>query len=121
LSTPRGLGELVVLANAYTGSWHNSQLAWEISQTLWNIYDPEGNLSFPNIPQHWDKLLQKTIDDGSYEKLSKDEVLSTLFGLHHRNRIIDGLWCSMFERGVTQKLLVRLLALDADKLGLDSD
>jgi len=115
LSTSRGLGELVVLANAHTGSWHDSQLAWEINQTLWNVYDPEGNLHFPNIPQQWDKLLHKAIDNSTYDKLSKDEVLSILFGLHHRNRIIDGLWCSMFEQGVAQKLLERLLALNTDK------
>jgi len=53
--------------------------------------------------------------DNSYDRLSKDEVLSMLFGLHHRQRIVEGLWESMFSRGVTQKLLERLLALDTEK------
>jgi hypothetical protein len=52
--------------------------------------------------------------DNSYDRLSKDEVLSILFGLHHRERIVEGLWESMFSRGVTQKLLERLLTLDSD-------
>ena len=53
--------------------------------------------------------------DNSYASLTKDEVLSILFGLWHRNRIVDGLWRSMFERGVAQKLLERLLALDTEQ------
>lgn len=111
----QGLSSLVAAVSTHEGSWKNAQLAQDVRAFLWEAYDPKGNLHFPNIPQHWDKLLQKTVDESSYEKLSKDEVLSILFGLHHRNRIIDGLWCSMFERGVTQKLLERLQALDTDK------
>jgi len=115
MSTPKGLAELVILADAHKGSWRESRLAWEINETLWTIYDPRGDLRFPNISQQWDDLLQKTMDDGSYDKLSRSEVLSILFGLHHRNRIINGLWISMFDDGVTQRLLGRLLALDIDK------
>lgn len=105
--------EIVKTVNNHKGSWYESRLSWEINASLWAIYDPKDNLYFPNVP-HWDKLLQKTMNDDSYDKLTKDEVLSILFGLHHRNRIIDGLWTGMFERGVMQKLLVRLLQLNTD-------
>jgi hypothetical protein len=101
-------------AKAYRVSRNDSKLAWDVDAFLWARYDSRGNFIYPNI-ENWDDLLESTIEDGSYDRLSKDEVLSVLFGLHHRTRIVDGLWTSMFERGVMQKLLGRLLVLDADK------
>lgn len=82
--------------------------------SLWARYDPNGDLIYPTV-YHWDSLLKTTIESGDYASLTKEETLSILFGLHHRNRIIDGLWFSMFERGVTQKLLLQLSALDTSK------
>jgi hypothetical protein len=58
--------------------------------------------------------LAETIAANSYDVLTKDEVLSILFGLNHRNRIVEGLWWSMFENGVTQKLLAQLLEVDSE-------
>jgi len=81
---------------------------------LWETYDPDDELIYPTI-NNWDDLLAATIENNSYNLLNKDEVLSVLFGLNHRNRIVEGLWWSMFERGVTQKLLARLLVLDTVK------
>lgn len=89
------------------------QLAQDIKMFLWAKYDPDDDLIYPTI-NNWDDLLEATIENGSYDSLAKDEVLSLLFGLIHRNRIVEGLWWSMFECGVTQKLLERLLVLDAD-------
>lgn len=77
-------------------------------------YDPNNNFTYPTADD-WDDLLELVIDKGSYGSLSQDEVLSILFGLINRNRIVEGLWWSMFERGVTQKLLQQLLAVDTDK------
>lgn len=85
-------------------------------KSLWARYDPYGDLIYPTV-YHWDSLLKAAIESGDYDSLTKDETLSILFGLHHRNRIIDELWLSMFERGVTQKLLQRLTTLDTDKYG----
>jgi hypothetical protein len=95
-------------ANAYFILRDDSQLAWDVDLFLWKRYDPQDGFIYPNI-KGWDDLLERTIDNDSYAQLSKDEVLSILFGLHHRTRIIDGLWISMFERDITQKLLKRLL------------
>ena len=81
---------------------------------LWAQYDPNDNLIYPTI-NNWDDLLLNTIKLNSYDKLTYDEVLSILFGLNHRNRIVEDLWWSMLERGVTQKLLRQLLELDSDK------
>ena len=81
---------------------------------LWTRYDPNDDLIYPLIDD-WDDLLKLTIDNERYGSLSRDEVLSILFGLIHRNRIVEGLWWSMFERGVTQELLSQLLAVDTDK------
>jgi hypothetical protein len=108
------LAELIAQADAYKGSWKNVQFIQEIKMTLWDVYDPDGDLIYPTV-SGWDDLLLATIDDNGYESLNKEEVLSMLFGLHHRNRIVEGLWWSMFERGVTQKLLGQLLVLDTDK------
>jgi hypothetical protein len=113
LSNLKSLTKLVEQANYHTGSWYETRLSWEINAALWALYDPENDFYYPNVPD-WDDLLQKTMDDSSYEKLTKDEVLSILFGLHHRNRIIDGLWTTMFEREVTPKLLIRLLVVNTD-------
>jgi len=98
-------------ANAYLLSRNDSKLAWDVDFFLWARYDPHDDFIYPNI-KGWDDLLERTIGDDSYGKLNKDEVLSILFGLHHRTRIIDWLWTGMFERGVTQKLLGRLLVLE---------
>lgn len=113
MSTSKSLTDLVTAANAHKGSWRNVQLAQDTIMFLWARYDPNDDLIYPTI-DHWDDLLVKTIDNNSYGLLNKGEVLSILFGLNHRNRIVEGLWWSMFERGVTQKLLARLLALDTD-------
>ena len=88
--------------------------AQDIKDFLWATYDPNDELTYPVIAD-WDDLLQRTIDKANYSSLSRDEVLSILFGLIHRNRIIEGLWWSMFERGIMQKLLSRLTAIDSDK------
>jgi hypothetical protein len=82
---------------------------------IWAKYDPNDDLIYPTI-NNWDDLLEATIENDGYELLNKDQVLSILFGLNHRNRIVEGLWWSMFENGVIQKLFKRLLAIDSDKL-----
>ena len=89
----------------------SKQLAQDIKMSLWARYDPNDEIKYPNI-DGWDDLLTLTIEREGYELLRKDEVLSILFGLIHRNRIVEGLWWSMFERGVTQKLLKRLLTFE---------
>lgn len=81
---------------------------------LWATYDPNNDLIYPTF-YGWDDLLWATMKANSYNVLNKEEVLSMLFGIHHRNRIIEGLWWSMFERGITQKLLEQLLAVETDK------
>ena len=100
-----------------------ANLAWAVNSYLWRYsgqYTPaddgswlngKHNFIYPNIDE-WDKKLKKAIEDDSFDNLSKDEVYSFIFGLHHRNRICDGLWASMFENGVMQKLLHRLLTLE---------
>lgn len=92
----------------------NKQSAQDVKMFLWEKYDPNDDLIYPTIAD-WDDLLALTIDKASYSSLSRDEVLSILFGLIHRNRIVEGLWWSMFEQGVVQKLLHQLQALDTDK------
>lgn len=114
MSVSTSLTALVTAVNAYTGSWKNAQLARDVNAFLWTTYDPTGSLLYPSI-KHWDGLLIETMSNNSYGSLSKDEVLSILFGLHHRERIVEGIWESMLSRGVTQKLLERLLALDTEK------
>lgn len=95
------------------GLHENMQLAQDVKMFLWAIYDPDDSLTYPVI-SNWDDLLAETIAVNGYNDLTKDEVLSMLFGLIHRNRIVEGLWWSMIERGVTQKLFERLLLLDTD-------
>lgn len=112
-STNQSLTALVAAASAYKGSWKNIQLAQDVKMFLWARYDSGDDLVYPTI-NNWDDLLKVTMDSNSYDTLTKDEVLSILFGLNHRNRIVEGLWWSMFERGVTQKLLGQLLALDTE-------
>ena len=92
----------------------NKQLAQNTKDFLWATYDPNDDLIYPTI-DHWDDMLQSTILKSSYTSLSKDEVLSILFGLINRNRIVEGLWWSMFERDVVQKLLHQLTVVDTDK------
>lgn len=96
------------------GTQENVQLAQKLKELLWQRYDPNDDLIYPTVSD-WDDLLLKTMKRSSYDELTRDEVLSVLFGLIHRNRIVEGLWWSMFERGVSQELLKRLLALDSDK------
>lgn len=91
----------------------NAQQAQDIKDFLWSTFDPNDNLIYPTT-EGWDDLLTRTIEKNSYDNLNKTEVLSILFGLIHRNRICEGLWWSFFERGVTQKLMKRLLALDTE-------
>jgi hypothetical protein len=93
--------------------------AQDVKDFLWATYDPNDDLIFPTS-NSWDDLLAETIETNGYDTLTKDEVLSILFGLIHRNRILEGLWWNMWERGVTQKLLTRLQTLDTDMLGLSS-
>jgi hypothetical protein len=107
------LSALVAAIKAHKGSWKNTQLAGDAISILWATYDPYDDLIYPTISD-WDDLLVKTMEHNSYDKLTENEVLSILFGLNHRNRIVEGLWWSMFKRGVTQKLLVRLLAIVSD-------
>lgn len=109
-----GLGILVIAANSHVGSWRGAELADDIRSYIWQRYDPDDDLVYLNIDQ-WDDLLERIIDGGSCDELSKDEVLEIIFGLIHRGRIVEGLWWSMFERGVMQKLLVRLLLLEIDE------
>ena len=108
------LADLIALVDSNKGSWNNVQLAQDVKMFLWARYDPDDSLTFPTI-QNWDDLLTETIEADSYESLDKDEVLSILFGLIHRNRIVEGLWWSFFECGVTQKLLGQLLVLEINK------
>lgn len=114
MSTSKSLPELLKTVNAYKGSWKNSQLAIDIDFALWERYDPDMEFIYPNRNSGWDDLLEKSIDKNSFSKLTKDQTLNILFGLHHRNRVVDGLWFSMFEQGVTQQLLERLLELSAE-------
>ena len=93
----------------YQGSWENAELAIDVAFALFERYDPDMKFVYPIRSLKWDDLLQKTIDTDSYAELTKDQTLSILFGLHHRNRVNDGLWFRMFEQGVTQKLLERLV------------
>ncbi len=108
------LAALVEETVTYKGSWRDAQLARDVCAFLWGRYDLDDMFIYPNI-SNWTDLLEETMASNDYDRLSKDEVLSMLFGLYHRRRIIDGLWESMFERGVTQKLLERLLALETDR------
>jgi hypothetical protein len=110
MSKSKNLAELVATISTHKGSWKNAELAQDIKMSLWEEYDPNDDLIYPVIAD-WDDLLELTIDKATYSSLSRDEVLSILFGLIHRNRVVEGLWWSMFERGVTQKLLARLLTL----------
>ena len=110
----RTLLELIQDIGSNSEARKSEQIAYEIKMFLWETYDPNDDLIYPTI-HNWDDLLSKTIELNNYNDLSREEVISILFGLNHRNRIVEGLWWSMFERGVTQKLLGRLLALDTVK------
>lgn len=98
-------------------SSNDIQLAQDVKAFLWATYDPNDDLIYPTV-SNWDDLLAETVEGNGYDILNKDEVLSILFGLIHRNRICEGLWWSFYERGVTQKLLARLQALDTDNSAL---
>lgn len=103
----RTLPELIADIHDNSETWENGLLAYEIKIFLWETYDPQDDLIYPIIAD-WDDLLKATIDKATYCSLSQDEVLSILFGLIHRNRIVEGLWWSIFERGILRKLLLRL-------------
>ena len=92
------------------------QNAQGIKDFLWATSDPNDELIYPVVAD-WDDLLGRTINEASYGSLTQDEVLSILFGLIHRNRIVEGLWWSMFERGITTKLMQQLLAKNTEILG----
>lgn len=111
---PEDLAELAALADTYVGSWKDTDLPQAIKTSLWETYDPNDDLIYPTV-NNWDSLLEGTIESGNYEMLTKDAVLSILFGLIHKTRISETVWRGMFERSVTQKLLRRLLVLDSDK------
>ena len=108
------LESIIAKINAQQGSWTSVQIAQDVKMFVWARYDPNEDLIYPTI-NDWDDLLLNTIKLNSYNRLTYDEILSILFGLIHRNRIVEGLWWSMFERGATQKLLGRLLSVDTDK------
>lgn len=108
------LAALVATAQAAKGLRRNTQLAQDVCTFLAERYDPDDLFIYPSIT-NWSDLLEQTMASNGYDRLSKDEVLSILFGLRHRNQIVEGLWWSMFERGVVQKLLGRLLALSTEK------
>lgn len=111
----KSLADLVAAVTAYKGTWNASQgLGWDANIFIWEMYEPDFGSKYTRT-HDWAVLLEETIAKNSYDSLTKDQVLSILFGLHHRNRIIDGLWVYMLEEGVTQKLLTRLLVLDTDK------
>ena len=110
---PTTLESILANINAQKGSWTNVQITQDVKTFLWARYDPNDDLIYPVI-NDWDDLLVNTIKLNSYDTLTYEEVLSILFGLNHRNRIVEGLWWSMFERGVTQKLLERLRSVDTD-------
>jgi len=105
------LEQLVATVTAYKGSWHDTPLAQDVKMFLWRTYDKNDDLIYPTT-KHWDLLLLEVMADNSYARLNKEEVLSILFGIIHRTRIVDGLWEQMFSRDVTQQLLRRLLALE---------
>ncbi len=111
MNTATSLSELVAAATTHTGSWDDTEQALDIKLVLWATYDSNDDLIYPTI-RHWDLLLLEAMADDSYDKLNKGEVLSVLFGLIHRTRIVEGLWESFLSRGVTQKLLERLLELE---------
>ena len=113
---PEDLAELAALANTYEGSWKDTELAQDIKMSLWKTYDPNDNLIYPTVDD-WGNLLTKTIESNSYNSLTKDEILSILFGLIHHTRIVSGSWESMFERGVAQKLLSSLVSVNTEALG----
>lgn len=92
----------------------SKQQAQDIKDFLWEAYDPNDELIYPIIAD-WDDLLERTIKEASYGSLTQDEALSILFGLIYRNRIVEGLWWSMFEQGVTAKLVQQLSAKNTDK------
>ena len=114
LSTSKSLTALALEANTYKGSWKNSKLAIDVDFALWERYDPDLKFVYPSRHSNWDDLLEKVIENNSYSKLTKDQTLNILFGLHHRNRVVEGLWFAMFEQGVSQKLLEQLLALEGE-------
>lgn len=89
--------------------------AQDVKDFLFATYDPDDDLIYPNMD--WEDLLAETLETNAHDLLSKDQVLSVLFGLINRNRVCEGLWWSFWERGVTQKLLGRLQVLDPDGLG----
>lgn len=116
------LADFVKQANARKGVWEDGtfeepSLAWQINKFLWSQYDPgyvaNRGFIYPNINVRWGDLLEETMSNNGYGSLTKDEVLSILFGAHHKDRIAGGLWLGMFERGVAQKLLGRLLELES--------
>jgi len=110
---PTNLESILANINTQQGSWTSVQIAQDVKIFLWARYDPNDELIYPTI-KDWDNLLLNTIKLNNYDTLTYAEVLSILFGLNHRNRIVEGLWWSMFERGVTQKLLERLRSVDTD-------
>jgi hypothetical protein len=112
------LTDLVAAAKSHKGSWKDVRLAQDVKDFLWTTFDDGDNLIYPNTEVSWDDLLAETIQSDGYELLSKDEVLSVLFGLINRNRIVEGLWCNFFERGITQKLIERLLLLESENSAL---
>jgi len=110
---PSSLASLVSDINTCNGLGFSVQLADNVKSFLWRRYDPNGLLVYPSIDS-WPELLKRCIKSDDFDTLNKEQVLSILFGLMHRERVVDGLWRSMFEWGVAQKLLVRLSSLDAD-------
>jgi len=140
------LADLVKQVDSFDGEWlgpdkkvdnadgtvsfvrNDAKLGWDVGRYLWEysgqaetIESGKGYISMKNDPKHptnsdWSDKLQKTVDENTFANLSKDEVYDFIFGLYIQNRVNEGLWFYMFEQGVTQKLLHRLLELEGAKL-----
>lgn len=113
------LSELVEQVNSHRGPWEDDvfkpSLEWKVNKFIWSAYDPDfiknKGFIYPNLKEDWSAVLDRAIKNDSYDMLSKDEVLSILFGIHHKDRIAGVMWHGGFERGIIPKLLNRLLKI----------
>jgi hypothetical protein len=89
-----------------------SPLGKRVMYFFWEQYDSLDKPKF-NYPRkkdsRWVEQLEKTMKSDDYSILDKDDVLDIIFGLHHRNRVYEGIWDKMFKDGVMRKLMGRLL------------
>lgn len=105
------LSDLIKLLDTFDGDLRNAPLAGDVKMFLWEQFDPDDELIYPNI-DNYSELLEKSISSNSFTDLNKDEVLSILFGMIQHDRIVQGSWNSLLEEGVTQKLLKQLLLIN---------